>query len=147
MAQFNHSGRSRDDRVVAVDLDEPKGDFLSYRVLSTPGFTGTRGEGEMHMCAITGIESGEDGQDIKLYLTNGRPSVDEKGELLDQTVVGGNNTIEVFTTGPKASELKHVRTFVHERLYTPNRIALVPGDDEDCYITNDHGPHKLGLVS
>jgi hypothetical protein len=99
----------------------------------------------MHVLGLTGIDS-SDG--VELYLTNNRPPIDPStGEFLDPTVAGGNATIEVFTVAGKATALKHVQTYAHKHIITPNNVAPVPGGDGGFYITNDHGQHKVGLVS
>lgn len=83
---------------------------------------------------------------IDLMLINLQPSADpESGKFLDQYAHGANTTIEHFTTGAEATAMKHVRTFADQGISTPNRVAVL--DDKTFYITNDHGPHKVGLVS
>lgn len=150
MGFLNLTGRSENDAVIALDIDtlDPSRstvDRSAYRALSTPGFEGTAGDGGLHLVGITGVETGND---IKLYLTNNRPSVDPRtGELMDQYVVGANATIEVFRVGPNAASMEHVRTYAHKHIATPNNIAPVPGDDGGIYITNDHGQNKVGFVS
>ncbi|KAB5517362.1 hypothetical protein GE09DRAFT_979088 [Coniochaeta sp. 2T2.1] len=148
MGHLNLTGRSEIDAVIVLDIDaldpsSSKVDASSYRVLSTPRFKGTAGDGHFHIIGISGLETDEG---IKLYFTNNRPSVDAvTGELLDQTVVGANATIEVFATGPKATRMKHERTYAHRHIVTPNNVAPVPDTEEGIYITNDHGQHKTGL--
>jgi len=130
--------RSRTDAVFAMDIDKPVGDSFAYRALATPGFGH-----ELHLLGISG-EDRPDGT-VRLHLVNMKPSIDGGGKLLDQTAVGSNNTVEVFTTGPSAREMTHVRTYWNSQIATPNRPASLP-DGQGIYITNDHGQHQLGLV-
>ncbi|KAK6213937.1 hypothetical protein QIS74_09939 [Colletotrichum tabaci] len=143
--RLNASGRSTRDAVVAMDIDSPKGDGFEYRTLSTPGFSGTAGDGLLQLVGLTGIDSPA-GNKIELLLVNNRPTVDPAtGNLLDQTVVGANSTIEVFETGSQAVGMKHVRTFAGANVSTPNNIAALSSDA--FYFTNDRGVNKVGLKS
>ncbi|KAK0375326.1 hypothetical protein CLIM01_07325 [Colletotrichum limetticola] len=140
---MNASGRSTRDAVIALDIDIPKGDAFEYRVLETPGFTGTAGDGLLQLVGITGIDAPK-GDRVEILVVNNGPSVDPvTGTLLDQKSVGANSTIEVFETGPKAMGMKHVRTFVSANISTPNNIAAL--SSEEFYFTNANGPHKVGL--
>lgn len=127
-----------------MDIDSPNGDGFEYRTLSTPGFSGTAGDGLLQLVGLTGIDSPA-GNKIELLLVNNRPTVDPAtGKLLDQTVVGANSTIEVFETGSQAVGMKHVRTFAGANVSTPNNIAALSSDA--FYFTNDRGVNKVGLV-
>ncbi|KXH66234.1 hypothetical protein CSAL01_11699 [Colletotrichum salicis] len=140
---MNASGRSTRDAVVALDIDSHKGNAFEYRVLETPGFTGTAGDGLLQLVGITGIDAPK-GDRVEILLVNNGPSVDPvTGDLLDQKSVGANSTIEVFETGPKAMGMKHVRTFASANISTPNNIAAL--SSEEFYFTNANGPHKVGL--
>ncbi|KZL65740.1 serum paraoxonase arylesterase [Colletotrichum tofieldiae] len=142
---FNASGRSTRDAVVALDIDSPKGGAFEFRTLSTPGFSGTAGDGLLQLVGLTGIDSPE-GDKVELLLVNNRPSVDPvTGEFLDQANVGANSTIEVFETGPQAVGMKHIRTFAGANVSTPNNIAAL--SSEAFYFTNDKGANKVGLKS
>ncbi|KAK1962016.1 calcium-dependent phosphotriesterase [Colletotrichum sublineola] len=144
-AHFNASGRSTRDAIVALNIDSPKGDAFEGRILSTPGFSGTAGDGLLQLVGLTGIDLSE-GDKIHLLLVNNRPSVDPvTGEFLDQASVGANSTIEVFETGPQAVEMKHIRTFASVNISTPNNIAAL--SSETIYFTNDKGASKVGLKS
>lgn len=143
MADFNLSGISMTDAVIAMDIDKPNGDSFEYRVLTTPGFKGTRGEGAIHLVGMTGIDSTER---IELFLVNAKPSINPvNGGFLPQHLSGSNSTIEHFVTGPAATAMKHIRTYGNDRIATPNNVAAAGKDT--FYITNDHGPHRTGLVS
>jgi arylesterase / paraoxonase len=139
----NVSGRSQRDAVVALDIDKPIDNGFEFRALTTPGFEGTASDGLINLAGFSGVEQANG--DIDLFLVNLRPSVDAEGGLLDQYVHGGNATIEHFVTGPGAAEMKHIRTYSHPGIVTPNRVAAL--DDETFYISNDHGPHKFGWVN
>ncbi|KAF4449048.1 hypothetical protein F53441_7698 [Fusarium austroafricanum] len=136
---FNISGRSQRDSIVALDIDKPVDNSFQLRTLKTPGFSGTSGDGLLNLAGFTGMEN-SDGN-VELFLVNMRPSTDGEGNLLDQKVSGGNTTIEHFVTDGE-TEMKHVRTYADQGITSPNRVAVL--DDKTFYITNDHGPHKLG---
>ncbi|KAH7131629.1 hypothetical protein B0J13DRAFT_107461 [Dactylonectria estremocensis] len=142
VADFNITGRSQRDAMVVLDIDKPVESGFEMRVLKTPGYTGTAGDGLLDLAGFTGIESDEGF--IELLVVNHRPSVDaETGEFLDNTSVGGNSTIELFETGPGARVLRHVRTYANTHIATPNRVTAA--GDGSFFVANDHGPYKLGL--
>ncbi|OQU99407.1 SMP-30/Gluconolaconase/LRE-like domain-containing protein [Cladophialophora immunda] len=142
--RLNASGRALHDHVVAMDIDSPKASGgYTYRVLKMQNFPGVHGDGRLHVVGMTGTTSA-DGFDIQLWLVNARPSVDpETGELLDNSVVGGNSTIEVFATTPGSNSMNHVKTYADAQIATPNNVAVT--QDGGFFFTNDHGPHKVGL--
>jgi len=140
VGHLNVSGRSEKDAIVVLDVDS---DNFEPHVLKTPEFSGTSGDGLINVAGFTGIDN-PDGS-IDILITNMRPSVDETGKFLDQYVHGGNTTIERFTTGAGMSEMKHVKTYADQGIATPNRVAVM--EDGTFYVTNDHGPHKMGWVS
>ncbi|KAH9907552.1 hypothetical protein F4778DRAFT_769028 [Xylariomycetidae sp. FL2044] len=145
MGHLNVSGISADDAIVVIDIDDIKpGKAIAPRVLKTPGFPGTNGDGRIHLVGFTGVDDA-DGS-IRLWIPNLKPSVDTAtGALLDQHKFGANSTIELFRTGPRAEKLEHIRTFAHTQIGNPNRIAAVGGDSNSFYYTNDHGTAKVGL--
>jgi hypothetical protein len=132
------------DHVVAMDIDNPStAGGYTYRVLQPEGYSGVAADGRIHVVGMTGTTS-QDGE-IQLWLINARPSVDPvTGELLDNGVVGGNSTIDVFATEPHTNTMRHVKTFASPQIATPNNIALT--DDGGFFFTNDHGPYKVGWV-
>ncbi|KAH6888390.1 hypothetical protein B0T10DRAFT_488086 [Thelonectria olida] len=143
VAHFNLSARSQKDAIVVLDIDKPLDDEFQLRSLQTPGFTGTAGDGRLDLVGFAGIENPED-RSIRLFIINHRPSVDaETGEFLNHAVFGANSTVELFETGSDASELKHRHTYASQHIATPNRVAALGPDS--FYVTNDHGPNKLGL--
>ncbi|KAI1059778.1 hypothetical protein LB506_008918 [Fusarium annulatum] len=139
----NISGRSQRDAIVALDIDKPIDTGLTFRALRTPDFEGTAGDGLINLAGFSGVE--QKNGDIDLFLVNLRPSIEADGNLADQHVHGGNVTIEHFVTGPQATEMKHVWTYAHHGITTPNRVAAL--SDKSFYISNDHGPHKIGWVN
>jgi arylesterase/paraoxonase len=141
IGRLNASGRSLNDKVIAMKIDHPRGLSYDYRVLKTPSFSGVNGDGTLGLVSITGQIINND--TLRLWLVNTRPSVDPSGALLDNAKIGGNSTIELFELDPNASNLKHIKTFADPQIATPNNIAPLP--DGSFYFTNDHGLHKVGL--
>ncbi|ROW09842.1 hypothetical protein VMCG_02163 [Cytospora schulzeri] len=135
--QLNLTGRSTRDAIIMMDLET-----LDFSKLPMPGFPGTQGDGIINFNGFTGADR-EDGC-VDLFITNFRPSIDTFTGLVlpDQAAVGGNSTIEVFKTCPKADSLEHVRTIADRAVVTPNRVAVTEGGG--LYLTNDHGQHKIG---
>lgn len=130
-----------------MDIDKPTADGYEMRVLDTPGFFGTNGDGRLHLVGFTGRDDESTDGTISLWVVNTKPTVDlVSGELLDQSVSGANATIELFRTGPAATKLEHVKTFAHSQLATPNNVAAVGGTVTSFYYTNDHGLAKAGVV-
>ena len=145
VAHFNLTARSTMDAIVALDIDKPNGDSFDLRVLKTPGFAGTAGDGLLDLVGFTGVDHPETGR-VELLVINNRPAVDPvTGTYADQYIAGANSTIELFDTGRDAKELKHVHTYAHKLISTPNRVSALSGDA--FYVTNNNGQHKLGLVS
>lgn len=147
IAAFNYSGRNLDDAVVVLDVDELAADKeVKPRILATPNFAGTAGDGRLHLLGMTGVDD-EDGN-VRLWIINLKPSVNSTtGEFLDHSKVGANTTIELFRTARRAKELEYIKTFAHPQIASPNRIAAVGGNKDAFYFTNDHGTAKTGLVS
>ncbi|KAI1846291.1 hypothetical protein JX265_010878 [Neoarthrinium moseri] len=145
MLHFNVSGRGLNDAIVVVDIDEMSPDKLKPRVLETPGFPGTNGDGRLHLVGLTGVDD-SDGN-VRLWVINAKPSVDPmSGEFSDNSKVGGNSTVELFRAGPYASSLDHVKTFAHSQIATPNNVAPVGDQGNSFYFTNDHGVTKTGIM-
>jgi arylesterase / paraoxonase len=142
--RLNVHGRALDDHFVALDIDslDTAGGY-SYKVLKIIGFPGVLGDGRIHAVGMSGTRSSKG---IQLWLVNAQPSIDvERGQFLDNTAVGANSTIEVFELEPGSEAVRHVRTFADAQIATPNNVAVMP--DGGFFFTNDHGPHKVGLVS
>ncbi|KAH8651090.1 hypothetical protein BX600DRAFT_99396 [Xylariales sp. PMI_506] len=146
MGHYDVEGRSLNDAMLVIDIDSPNWDVTEPRVLETPGFFGTNGDGRLYLVGFGGVDD-KDGE-IRLWVINVKPSVDlTTGEFSDNYKTGGNTTVELFRTGPKATKLDHVKTFWDSQIVTPNRIAPVGGETNAFYFTNDHGTHKPGLRS
>lgn len=148
MGNFNVTARSTQDAIVAMDIDNADLS-TSVRVLATPDWTGVPGDqNQIYPLSLSGIDDASDGS-IRLWIVNSAPSFDHAtGQLLDQHAVGGNLTVEVFRTDKeKATSLRHVQTFAHPKLISPNRVAPMGDETNDFWYTNDHGPHKTGIVS
>ncbi|KAF5019499.1 hypothetical protein F66182_8506 [Fusarium sp. NRRL 66182] len=144
VGKLNVSGMSQRDAIVALDIDKPVNEGFEVRVLKTPDFSGTAGDGLLSLVGFTGIDTADGA--VELLVINNRPSIDaETGAYQDQYAHGANTTIELFTTGPRAAELKHIRTHADKEIATPNRVAAI--DSKTFYFTNDRGPHKVGLRS
>ncbi|SPN98456.1 related to serum paraoxonase/arylesterase [Cephalotrichum gorgonifer] len=146
---WNLTGRSQRDAIIALQIDAPAGKSFEYKVLQTPGYAGTLGDGLLDLTGLTGIDiEGEDR--VELLVVNSRPSIDSATGLLfpDQAAVGGNSTVELFEVrGPRAEGMTHVHTFADASVTTPNNVALAGGNSREFYTTNDHGPYKVGLKS
>lgn len=147
--KFNLTGRSQRDAIVALQIDSPSGNSFEYRALQTPGYTGTAGDGLLDLVGLTGVDVHVEGEDrVELLLVNNRPSLDPDTGMPfpDQSVVGGNATIELFEVrSSEAEEMNHLHTWADGAITTPNNIAVVSSSKE-FYITNDHGSNKVGLV-
>ncbi|KAJ4174247.1 hypothetical protein NW754_004662 [Fusarium falciforme] len=144
VAHLNVSARSQRDSIVALDLDKPVENSFEFRTLKTPGFPGTAGDGKLQLVGFTGIDNPDSGT-IELLVINNGPSVDAQGNFVDQYANGANSTIDLFETGPEATELKYVRTYADRKIATPNRVAAL--SRSAFYVVNDHGQSKVGLKS
>lgn len=116
---------------------------LDFKSTSMPDFPGTKGDGIINFAGFTGVDL-EDGI-VEFFITNFRPSVDRKGQVVPvQASVGCNATIEVFRLPPNTDRLQHVRTVADPAIATPNRVTVA--DRHGFYLTNDHGQHRKGWV-
>ena len=127
---------------MALDIDEPEGDSFRTQVLGMRGFN--------DMLQMNGFGAHDDANgDLRLWVTNSKPSVDaETGEFLDNCRVGANTTVELFRLpAGTTDEVEHVRTYYHPLISTPNRVTpVIKEDKNDFWVTNDHGQEKIGLV-
>ena len=81
---------------------------------------------------------------LHMLLVNHRPPLDpQTGAFLDATKVGANSTIELFETTLGETEIRHLKTYHHLAIQTPNNVAFV--DDRSFVLSNDKS-HKVGLV-
>lgn len=133
--------------MIAMDIDKPEGDSFEYTVLKTPGFEGVNGDGRLHLVGFTGrnVPATETTpSQTEFYLVNARPSIDTStGSLLDNSKSGPNMTIEQFTLDQNSPSLKHIATWNHDVITTPNNIAIDPL--AGIWFTNDHGTATHGL--
>ncbi|KAK8092977.1 hypothetical protein PG999_014564 [Apiospora kogelbergensis] len=148
--KYNASGRSLTDHITVLDIDEPVGSGFNIRVLGTPGYPGTHGNGRLHLVGMSGHD--DDDGETRLWLIDVKPSVDlATGRVLDdQSAVGANQTVEVFRTtgGRKATSLEHLESFWAPSLIkTPNRVAAVGDGTNAFWVTNDLGHSESHLKS
>ena len=139
--RLNVSGRSLEDKIVAVAIDKPVGVGFEYRVLETPGFSGADDDVRPQLVGLTGVDRDDH---VELYFVNNKPSLNlTTGAFADQKQVGANSTIEHFRIKLDSEEVQFVRTFYDPAIVTPNNIAT--RGDGSFYFTNDHGQNKVGL--
>ena len=139
IGRLNISGRSLEDKIIALDVDKPIDVGFEYRVLEAPDLPGVS---ELHLVGLTGVDREDH---VDLYLVNNRPALSRiTGEYLDQTASGANSTIEHFRIDPEAETMEFVQTFADMHIATPNNIAT--RGDGSFYFTNDHGLNKVGFA-
>ncbi|KAK8876954.1 Serum paraoxonase arylesterase [Apiospora arundinis] len=139
--QYNASGRSLNDHITVLNIDEPEpaGPGFVTRVLETPRYPGTHGDGRLHLVGMTGHDAN---QQIRLWLVNAKPSVDPAtGRLLPDDRQAANQTVEVFTMSgaPGTVKLEHLQSFWDPLIRTPNRVAAVGDATNGFWVTNDLG--------
>jgi arylesterase/paraoxonase len=141
---FNASGRGMVDRIAV--LDTRASGRLASRIqwLSLENFAGTNGDGLLNLQGMD-IRADDNTDVLRILLVNHRPPIDPiTGEAVDATKVGANSTIEQFQTTVGSSSMRHVRTYHHKVIQTPNNVAWV--SDHSFVFTNDH-TRKIGIVS
>ncbi|KAN0060925.1 hypothetical protein ACQY0O_006659 [Thecaphora frezii] len=78
-----------------------------------------------------------------IFLVNHRPPIDpEDGQPLQAHFVGANSTVELFESTAGEHTMRHVRTYAHKQIRTPNRPAALGPDS--FVFSNDHR-RKVGL--
>lgn len=138
---LNATGRLLKDHVVVVDTRGSGSLASRIEPLAVQNFAGFNGDGSLD---LHGLDIRQDQNTLQILLVNHRPSIDPvTGELLDATKVGANSTIEQFQTEVGSSSMRYVRTYAHEVIQTPNRVAWV--NDHAFVFTNDHS-EKVGTV-
>lgn len=107
--------------------------------IQTENFQGHDGKGTLLLHGI-GAFVGKDGlggnaedQSLRLFLINHRVQSDPH-------IHGANSTVELFETTLGSETMKHIKTFSHPDIFTPNN--LVPSGPESFYFTNDHSVKK-----
>lgn len=146
IGRFNASGRSLTDAIIVLEIDKPTGDdgSFEYTVLSTPDFPGINNDGTLNLVGFTARNllpaASEEGGGTEIYLVNARPSLDPlTGQILNKP----NMTLESFLLPANSTELKHLATWHHPLIQTPNNIALDPS--YGLFFTNDHGSATHGI--
>lgn len=145
IGRFNASGRSLTDAIIVLEIDKPKDDgSFEYTVLSTPDFPGINNDGTLNLVGFTARNllpaASEKGGGTEIYLVNARPSLDPlTGDILNKP----NMTLESFLLPTGSTELKHISTWHHPLIQTPNNIALDPS--YGLFFTNDHGSATYGF--
>ena len=142
MGHLNASARGLTDRVAVLDTrgDGPLASRLQWL---NHNFSGIRGDSTLN---LHGLDIREDSEHVlHILLVNHRPPFDPiTGQPLDAAKVGANSTIELFETAEGSETMRHVKTFAHDSIQTPNDVAWV--SEESFVFTNDHSS-KVGLVS
>ena len=142
--KLNASGRGLHDRIAVLDTRGSGRLASRIKWLSIENFSGINGDGTLNLHGMD-IREDEATGELQILLVNHRPPIDTvTGELLDATKYGANSTIEQFQTEVGSSTMRHVRTYAHNVIKTPNRVAWV--SDHSFLFTNDH-TSKVGLVS
>ncbi|KAK0543188.1 hypothetical protein OC846_006227 [Tilletia horrida] len=159
MDKLEASQRPTDDAIYILDT-RAKGPWASRITKVQPtSFHGILGDSTLNLHGIGVLEvsskpAPQEGDDIVLdtsytpptlylYLNNHRPPLDPNtGKIIpDATKTGANSTVEIFKTTLGSNKMEHVRTYAHEAIRTPNRVAPVSPDS--FLFTNDHG-RKVG---
>ena len=142
---LNATGRRGKDRMAILDTrgQGPVSGRLKW--MEPTNFAGNNGDGTLDLHGFD-IKIDENfPKMLKMLLINHRPPLDPiTGELLDATKVGANSTVELFETTVGDTEMRHLKTYRHEAIKTPNRVAWVRG--EGFVFTNDKSS-KVGFVS
>lgn len=146
IAHFAAERRSQHDHIVAMSIDSPSASepaSYDYNLLDLGTFTNALGDPAINLVGMSGVRTPSG--DLNLYFINAAPTYNATTALLaPQAVTGANATIEAFTLPSGSTTLKHLHTFYDpNHITTPNRPAALP--DGSIYLTNDHGPHKVGL--
>jgi arylesterase/paraoxonase len=143
MNNLNASGRSLTDQLVV--LDARSAGSLASRIwaLTPENFPGVNGDGTLN---LHGFDIREDSEHkLHILLINHRPPFDSiTGRPLDPASFGANSTIELFEAAEGAQTMHHVRTYYHDSIQTPNRVAWT--SEGGFVFSNDHSA-KVGLVS
>lgn len=141
---MNTSGRGATDRVAVLDT-RGIGPLTSRLKWLTPeNFGGVNGDGSLELHGLD-VRTDKHTNTLRILLINHRPPINPgTGEFMDATKVGANSTVELFQTEAGSGTMRHIRTFAHDVISTPNRVAWV--NDHAFVFTNDHSG-KVGAVS
>lgn len=129
----------------ALNIDDPGEDglFGLHQLQITGDYKSSAGGKDIDILGLDFERLPND--DLRFWLINHRPAIDEFGNLLDATVYGANSTVEVFDLTPGTSKLKFVKTYHDDAIQTPNSITAT--GDGGFVVSNDHGSNKVGAAS
>lgn len=145
MDHLNASGRGLNDRMAIVDTraSGPISERLKW--MKMVNFDGINGDGTIGIQGFDVQVQNGNPETLRMLLVNNRPPIDPTtGTLLDATQVGANSTIELFETTVGQTELRHLKTYHHDAIQTPNNVAFFP--DGSFVLSNDKSS-KTGMVS
>lgn len=141
---LNVTARSLTDRIAVLDTRGPGRLASRIKWLSVENFAGIKGDRTLNLHGFD-IRVDEDTDVLQILLINHRPPIDpETEEPLDARSVGANSTVEHFQTEIGSDSMRHVRTYAHHFIQTPNRVAWIT--NHSFVFTNDHSA-KVGYVS
>jgi arylesterase / paraoxonase len=142
--RLNASARGLTDRIAILDTRGPGRLASRIRWISVENFSGIKGDKTLNLHGFD-VRGDKNTDTLRILLINHRPPIDPiTGELLDATIVGANSTIELFQTKAGSDTMRHVRTYAHDLIETPNNVAWI--NDDSFVYTNDHSG-KVGFVS
>ncbi|EHK96579.1 putative Serum paraoxonase/arylesterase 2 [Glarea lozoyensis 74030] len=139
---LNATGRGLVDRIAVLDTRGSGRLASRIKWLSIENFSGIKGDGTLNLHGLD-IRADDNTDVLRILLVNHRPPIDPiTGEFLDAAKHGANSTVEQFQTEIGTETMRHVRTYHHDLIQTPNRVAWV--SDHSFVFTNDH-THKHGF--
>ena len=113
--------------------------------LTPQNFPGINGDGTFNPHGFDIRVDSKSKEKLHIILVNHRPSYNKTtGELLDQTKVGANSTIEHFETILGSDEMVHKQTFTHSNVRTPSHVVWV---NENLFIFTNSHDRKIRSVS
>ncbi|KAG9241388.1 hypothetical protein BJ878DRAFT_520957 [Calycina marina] len=140
--RLNASGRGSADGIWTLDTRASGPVSSRLKKLAVEGFPGNKGDASFSIHGID-IRANKHTDVLQIMLINHRPPFNPvTGEELDVSKIGANSTIEQFQTTFGSDRMRHVRTYAHDAIETPNRVAWV--NDHAFVFTNDHSG-KVGL--
>ncbi|KAK0559236.1 hypothetical protein OC844_004553 [Tilletia horrida] len=159
MDRLNAEKRPTTDAIYMVDTKASGPIASRITKIQTTNFDGVKGDGSLNLHGLGVLEvpakpTPAEGDDIAFdasytpptlyfFLNNHRPPLDPvTGEPLVAHKVGANSTVEIFKTTLGSNTAEHVRTYAHDLIATPNRVA--PVTEDSFLVTNDHGLRKTG---
>jgi hypothetical protein len=136
MGRLNISGRRPEgSELIALYIDEATKDgFFRMHKIAPTGYSGATGDSTLDLIGFD-VQVLKDAQ-LRIWLINQRPPVDEQGRYLDATKTGANVTVDVFEHVRGEKNMKHIRTVVDPEIYSANGIAAL--EDGSFFLSNDH---------